>query len=293
MASPLFRKSILALAVLAAPHAIAETFHLTGNPTSISINWLTNLTITGEASGTTSALSLSSYFGSPPIGNITNSANLSTTAENSNSLRIESHLGLFEADSLTNTGDIRSTGGNSSAIYAGGPFLGLAGVQINGVFSNSGNLESAGNFSAAVRLETFISLSGIVNTGTLNVSGEKSSGLICISLCGVLGKLENQGTIISKGSESSAINFSKATLLGASLINSGTLQSSGSNSTAVILGPEAGLFNQHSGRILASGIGSQAVHFTGAASDEQAHISQSGLISAEGSESIALYLETP
>lgn len=294
MASPLFRKSILALAVLTAPHAIAATVHLTGSPAAINVSMLDDLTVTGAASGTASDSQVLSIWPWGQVGNITNQANLSNQADNGIALNIEpGSLFAGYISTLSNEGQISSNGINSSAISLGtDPLVGLGLVSIDGLMSNSGTVESTGSASAGIRLKAFQATSGLLNTGTISASGEQASGIICSSICLLLGNLENRGSISAVGSNSSAINLATAVLQN-TLINSGTLQSSGNNSTAVILGSEAGLFNQDSGRILASGIGSRAVHFTGTASDEQAHISQSGLISAEGSESIALYLETP
>lgn len=294
MAIPFFRKSLLALAVVATPHAIAETVHLTGSPASLNVNMLADLTVTGTASGTASDTRVLSIWPWGQVGDITNQASLNNQADNGVALNIEpGSLFAGYISTLSNEGQISSQGTNSAAISLGtDPLEGIGLISVDGLMSNSGTLESTGSASAGIRLKAFQATSGLLNTGSIRANGEQATGILCNSLCLILGNLENRGSISSVGANSSAINLANAGLRDA-LINSGTLQSSGDNSTTVMLGTVSGLFNQNAGRILASGAGSRAVHLTGAAADERANISQGGLISTEGSESIALYLEAP
>ncbi|MFJ2388917.1 autotransporter family protein [Pseudomonas koreensis] len=138
------------------------------------------------------------------------------------------------ADQLRNTGNIRIDG----ARFGTGISLGTAGVvptKIAGALLNEGSisvygLADAGTSSGISDLGSTLGDS-LVNSGSIDVSGQTSSGLLLVhtNMTG----LSNRGTITASGTDALGVLLDGATL-SQPVNNTGTIRATGANAEAVV-----------------------------------------------------------
>lgn len=259
MHSSLFRPTLLVMATIASSSIVAAPLALNGNPASYFSVVGQDLLITGEARGTASdpsvvRVSMSAWNDA----SIVNQARLSGEADYGNTLLIEPALFASNFTALSNEGAISSKGMGSSALTLGNhneQDISYSFVGVSGLTSNSGSLESSGADSAALRMNVFVSESGLLNTGSIQANGDQASAIDCRWLCAIVGTLENRGSISATGTSSTALDLTNLYLEG-TLENHGTIEALGQGSRAIVLDNLSSASNivSQGGRITADGI---------------------------------------
>lgn len=305
---PSFRKTLIALAVLASQPALATTLNLTGSPTLVTgpAAFEEPLILTGQASGTEYAVNLDAPLSSFPInqiGDVINRADLSVNADDGSALRFSDYSALLFTQmvgSLINEGTLSSQGRNSAGLHIGGSRISIFdAVMISGSAANAGGIRVDGFGAAGIRLSGLTWIQGdLSNSGTIAANGDNAAGISTDGHSLISGNLLNTGSITTVGSQSSAIHLNALALQGY-LDNQGTLQSQGDGSAALRVsnGSTANsLNNNSSGQILASGTGSRGISVEQGSylsANEPIFITNKGLIQADGTDSIGVFVDHP
>lgn len=308
MVLPSFRKTLIALAVLASQPALATTLNLTGSPTLVTgpAAFEEPLILTGQASGTEYAVNLDAPLSSFPInqmGDVINRANLSVNADDGSALRFSDYSSLLFTQmvgSLINEGTLSSQGRNSAGLHIGGSRISIFdAVMISGSAANAGGIRVDGFGAAGIRLSGLTWIQGdLSNSGTIAANGDNAAGISTDGHSLISGNLLNTGSITTVGSQSSAIHLNALALQGY-LDNQGTLQSQGDGSAALRVsnGSTANsLNNSSSGQILASGTGSRGISVEQGSylsANEPIFITNKGLIQVDGTDSIGVFVDHP
>lgn len=308
MVLPTFRKTLIALAVLASQPALATTLNLTGSPTVVTgpDPFDEPLILTGQASGTEYAVNLDAPLSSFPInqvGDVINRADLSVNADDGSALRFSDYSSLFFTQmvgSLTNEGTLSSQGRHSAGLHIGGTQISIFdAVMIDGSVANTGSIQVDGTGAAGIRLSGLTWIQGdLNNSGTIAANGDNAAGISTDGLSLISGNLLNTGSITTSGSQSSAIHLNALDLSGY-LNNQGTLQSNGDNSAALRVSNGSSshsLINSSSGKILASGTASRGISVEQGsylAGSNPIAVENMGLIQVEGTDSIGVFVDHP
>jgi len=300
VARPLFRKTLLAMAITTSQPLLADTVNLTGSQATLySDDYWGPLIITGQASGEGYAVDLNSSFFSFFPG-IVNQATLSASGEEAKTLALNGSgiphpffgMDVIQGD-LINQGQINANGENASGI-----FLGNAAIILSGDLNNSGDIASNGTNAAGIRLNNLGALLGgsLNNAGNISASGTGAAGISLTSIALILGNLNNNGSIRANGLGSKGIALSETVVAG-DLQNSGSIEVSGASSAAISLenGSSAmAISNLESGLISASGDYSRGLSIdNGSLISEPTSLNNYGHINAEGMGSIGVYLDHP
>lgn len=263
MVHRIFRKTLLALAVIAAPQVMATTLNLSGSPTVVApIDFAAPLVLTGQASGSDYGVSIEATAGDILLalaGGVTNRATLSVEGTGADALRFENHALFFSilSGGLINEGSLSASGLQSSGIHL------YPGTFLLNLFTGTGSFNSY-----------------LVNSGTITATGEESSGIYLdgspswvYSRTGIFGNLENSGQIRVTGKNAAAIRIKYASITGelndsvfsGGLINSGLIEAHGENTAGVLLDSGASVSELlNSGSISTSGTNSNALRLDGA-----------------------------
>ncbi|MGG5871884.1 autotransporter outer membrane beta-barrel domain-containing protein [Pseudomonas peli] len=300
MARPYLRKTFLALAIASPQQLLANTLDLTGSQVTLySSDYLTPLTITGQASGEGYALDVNSwltYF----FPSITNQANLNSFGEETKTLSLSGSdtpnpfLGMdVIAGDLNNEGQINANGDSSSGI-----FLGNAAAIFFGDLNNSGNITSDGTNSAGIRLSNLATIASgdMNNVGNINVNGAGSSGISLESNSVLTGNLNNSGNIRVNGTAAKGIELSE-TWVQEYLQNSGKIEVNGDSGIAISLENSSSVLaidNTETGWISATGDYSRAISVTpNTLIFPPTSLVNRGFIQTDGRESVGVYIDHP
>lgn len=287
MAHRVFRKTLLTLAVIAAPQAMAASLNLSGSPMVVTPYDLDSpLVLTGQASGQDYGVSVhasSGFLFVREASGVINQATLTVEGTGADALRVPNRALLFSilSGNLSNEGSLSANGLRSSGIHLyPAAFLG-------------GNSFFAGNAN-----------SSLINSGTISTTGEESSGIYlegssswAFSMSGIFGNLDNTGKIQVSGKNTAGIRLKYASISGelnnsiysGGLINSGLIDARGENAAGIFLDSGTDISELlNSGEISSSGNNSNALRLDGATI--RGNIENHGSLQSTGDGSAALLI---
>lgn len=266
------RKTLLAASIAASTQVQAVpvtdlTKDVSGNSeVNFNLTHYVNVTLTGDAQRAEGEDGVG-FDGAKIGGNLVNSANIIGSGNYVAGMDID----VANDVNATKTEVVGDIINNGTLQMTGQGALGIAmeGSSANSLINN-GTIDvldesdgSSGDHASGIELVSSTLNGGLVNAGTINVTGEAAKGITAYSsgqgVTSIGGDIENRGNISVSGTNAIGIELDDVSF-GHSMINNGGMVAAGTNATTVLVDDTKYNSIVNNGGLYARGEGSTAIH---------------------------------